>query len=810
MRTGGVVTRPSRSRFLALAGGVIAAIVGTVPAAAAAPGLTAGSGRAAAQTAHVSILITSVSPTIARPGGKVVVSGTVINPAASALAGPLSVQLWSSSTPLTSETAMTRYLATQGGTGVDVQIAGAMVSLPSVGAHASRTWSVTLPVSQVGMRAFGAYPLAAQLDQNGVQLAAARTFLPLWPGARHAGVKRLSIAWIWPLISTPHQAACGSLFSDDLATSLAPGGRLGRLLTAGLSAAGQQAKLTWAIDPALLADAATMTSPYRVGPANCSGGTPRPADAAAKTWLDRVTTIAARQDFFVTPYDDADVAALAHRGLEQELKAAFASARVEARRMLGQSQRTAAGAGPGPAASGGIAWPPDGVADYGVIESLAANQIGTIILDSAMMPPVSPGSVAPAVTTTPDGLASQVRVLLADHTLTQDVLSLPAGEIPGTVPAVGSGPAAAGAAPGTPVTSGQAASFAQEQWFLALTAVRAAQAPAGADALVVAPPRRWNPSATLAGALLRETTTTPWLRPAGLASLPPPHAGTGKVALQQPPQHRVSRWELKPFLLRQVKHLAGLLSLQESILTPAQPAYQSAALAAVESSAWRGSRASQRRARDLVRQVEASVSRQLGKVTLIEPPRVTLGGKSGAIPVTIRNGLHQPVVVGLRVSVPSTGRVTIRSASVPRVVKVTGGTQRTVKIPVKAAAAGSTTLSVRLTTPDGKPLPGPPTTLTVEATHFGTLAIEIIGVAMLVFVVTAAVRAVRRGRGAGPGRGPAGAEEESDPAGYPGNPARGTNLTDTVGSERADDAHPSKEPDDHASTPGRPSRPSPR
>src|SRR5262249_3975953 len=113
------------------------------------------------------------------------------------------------------------------------------------------------------------------------------------------------------------------------------------------------------------------------------------------------------------------------------------------------------------------------------------------------------------------------------------------------------------------------------------------------------------------------------------------------------------------------------------------------------------------------------------------------------VPVPIRNRLGQAVQVRLRVSVSSTGRVAI---GIPgKLITVAGGQQRTIKIPVKAAQAGTTTLTLWLTNPHGKPLPGSTATVTVEATHFGTMAIVIIGIALAVFVTPAIGGAIRRG-----------------------------------------------------------------
>jgi len=111
-----------------------------------------------------------------------------------------------------------------------------MQTLATVPAHSTRPWSLTLRVSQAGMTTFGVYPLAAQLNQFGAQVDAARTFLPFWPAASQArSVRPVSLAWIWPLIDAPHQAACPALLNNNLKASLASGGRLNQLLALGSS-----------------------------------------------------------------------------------------------------------------------------------------------------------------------------------------------------------------------------------------------------------------------------------------------------------------------------------------------------------------------------------------------------------------------------------------------------------------------------------------------------------------------------------------------------------------------------------------------
>jgi hypothetical protein len=662
-----------------------------------------------------------------------------------------------------------------------------MQALASVPAHTTQRWSLALRVNQVGMTSFGVYPLAAQLSQFGVPVDAARTFLPFWPGtsaSRH--VKPVTLAWIWPLIDVPHQTACPALLSDSLAASLAAGGRLNQLLAVGGSPVGRRADLTWAIDPALLNDAKVMTARYRVGgTATCSNASRRPASKAAQAWLAGIQSATARQDFFVTPYADVDVAALAHRGLNTELADAFADGRAvaQAKGMLGQAQRTTADPGDGRGVTGPIAWPAGGIADYGVLESLAAppTQVGTVILNSSTMPPSPPVAYTPtAVTTTPDGLGSQLNVLLADDGIEQ-ILADPPDGLPGLTSGTGSPAAEA---------------FAREQWFLAETAMIAAEAPTTARAVVVAPPRRWDPGMALASALLSETVSTPWLQPASLASL----VTAGQVSRQAPRQLQVSRDELRASLLRQVQRVQGQIGLLTSILVHPRPRYLSTAIDAVESTAWSGTPAGRRTAKQLLHGISAYVAAQQQQVTIVDPLRVTLGGKSGEVPVSIANHLKQAVRVQLRVG-PSPGRITIEKFA--GLVTVAAGTQRTIKIPVRAAVAGTSVLTLWLTTPGGQQLPRSTARLTVEATHFGTMAIVIIGIALGVFVITAAARAIRRGMRSPAGDGGAGGAGEAQGTSPTGpDPAYTGPEADTVEPEQAGPSPAAKEPDEHASTPG--------
>ena len=771
-----------------------------------------------------------MSPTYATPKGKVTISGIVTNTTATA-ATALSAELWSSSVRLPDRAAMTSYLTAPAGAAVDTPLPKSLQTLPTVPAHSTRPWSLTLRVSQAGMTAFGVYPLAAQLSQFGAPVDAARTFLPFWPAASQARtVRPVSLAWIWPLIDVPHQAACPALLNNNLQASLASGGRLNQLVAVGSSPVGRSAGLHLG---------------HRPGAAERREGDDRPVPGRRHRHLHphvRPPGQRGRPRLAQRGPVGGRPAGLLRHALRRRGRRRALPPRPDQRTGRRVRRRTHRGAGdparadaaaPGgagggraaAAATGLIAWPPNGVADYGVLESLAAspNRIGTVILDSTMMQPVIQTGITPtAVTSTPDGVYGQMHVLLADNGIEQ-VLSTPAGSLPGIAPGTKSSPAAA--------------AFAREQWFLAQTAMIASEAPHTARAVVVAPPRRWNPGAALASSLLDETVHTPWLRPASLSGLVAAPQQAGQVRRESPPKYQVSRSELRAPLLRQVQQLNGQIGLLASILVRSGPRYLSTAVDAIESSAWRGQPSGRRTARQLLRKVSAYVAVQQHQVRILDPLRVTLGGKSGDVPVSIRNTLGHAVTVRLQVSVPSSGRVVIRNPE--KLITVPGGTQRTIKIPVKASEAGSTTLTLWLTNPAGTLLPGSTAHVTVEATHFGTMAIVIIGIALAVFVITAIGRAIRRGirqpgggdQGGAAGTAAAGAAEDGTATGVEAGDGTAAEVAagdetaaaedgtaetgptepdaayagpeaDSVERERAGRPPAAKEPDEHASTPG--------
>jgi hypothetical protein len=675
----------------------------------------------------VSLAITSVTPAFATAGQTVHVKGTITNNSHVPLTA-VKIRLRSSSVPFTTRNDLQRYASAEP-TGADSYVPGAATRHPLVvPAGQAVKWSAPLRVSKAGMTAFGVYPLAAEADSvSGSPLSGgiSRTFLPYWP-RRHgqSGPARQQIAWIMPLISQPDQGPCPGLLNNDLAGSLASRGRLGSLLAAGQAEAAST-HLTWAIDPALLAAAKTMTIRYPVGSgARCGSHKVMPASKSAAVWLSSLHRTTAGQPVLITPYADVDIAALTRQSLTADLAGAFAEGRQVAGGILGRSFSPVPGGAPAStsgtsaAAPQVMAWPPDGIANHAVLENLAADKIRTVILDSnTMQPRLSPGQTFAAdnaVTSTPDGVNGDMRVLRSDHTISAVLGSASA-------------------------TAGPAGSFAVQQRFLAETAMIAAELPGSARSIVVAPPRQWAPPPGLAHRLLAETARAPWLRPVSLSQLASSRVPRQRYQALRPP----ASGELARRLLHQVRQADNGIALLHSIQVRPNPALK-LAVAGVESAAWRGDSQQQAHAQALLNELTSYLRIQQQGLTIFPPVQATLGGLHGTVPVSVRSALSYPVKVRVGVTVPGSDKFAVAK---PAARIVPPGSVVKIGLKVHASSVGTTIISIGLLSPDGRVLPSSPVKMTIRATHFGTLALVILVAALGIFTITSAARAMRQGGG---------------------------------------------------------------
>lgn len=180
----------------------------------------------------------------------------------------------------------------------------------------------------------------------------------------------------------------------------------------------------------------------------------------------------------------------------------------------------------------------------------------------------------------------------------------------------------------------------------------AAEAPNSSRSVVIAPPYNWSPTAALASDLLDETARAPWLTPTTLSSLATSPDPESKLARQPPPASKDSPGELSHGYLTTIRALSGALSVYESMLAQANPAYLASldeALTATESAAWRRDGAAEGLA--LAKDLRDYVKDAEDKVKIITSIQVSMGGASGQVPVSIENGLHQAIEVKLNASV---------------------------------------------------------------------------------------------------------------------------------------------------------------
>jgi hypothetical protein len=693
-------------------------------------------GTSSVSTHRLTISITGITPAVPGPNSTVTVRGTLVNHTGSAVGGitvqaSTSVELFQFPQQMTD---FTNGLST-GSSPLALQQAAEPEQVPgTVRNGATVRWAVSFPAAQFYDQ-FGVYPIEVQAGAAGTAYsAAARTFLPYWPGGTaDLQPKGLQVAWIWPLIDTPQQGACTrTLATSELAGSVAPGGRLSTLLDAGSTWA-QDDQLTWDIDPALLSDVSVMTRPYFThGNDVCSERNPEPPSQAAAKWLSQLGTSTAGQPAFLTPYANVDVAALSHSVLEGNIEAAYRLGDTVAGQILPNTfGKDGTGTGDGTVLK--AAWPADGRADAGVLTSLADDAgISTVVLSSGELSPETGGG-EDALARTVSGVGTSMSVLAANSRLTSLLSTAPA-----------------------------ASQFDLTQDFLAQTAMIAAESPGASRSLVIAPPTNWDPSPAEASALLSITHAAPWLHPAALSALAT--AATKLPSTSHVVPKQVSSAELSGAYLNQVGTVQASVSLFKDLLFQ-PPARQlnslDAALAATESSAWRGK--GSYGGWPAVTRLGDYLSNAEQKVQMIASKKILLAGQSGETPVSVQNGLGQPVQVQVTAVIPPGSQLQV--GSFHALLTVQAGKTNTVRLPVHSAMIGTTTVQLQLATQDGSPLtwPGTAQPLSVEVTRFGRNLLLIIGGALGILVLTSVYR-LRRKRLAGAGSGGS-ADETADAGG---------------------------------------------
>ncbi|MFF9842543.1 DUF6049 family protein [Streptomyces sp. NPDC013740] len=646
------------------------------------------------------------------------------------------------------------------------------VKIPELGAGLSRDFTLSVPVSKLGLDDAGVYQLGVSLTGQtasrpyGRVLGIERTFLPYQPEATE---KKTQLTYLWPLISSTHVSAetgpdlqqTPVFENDDLASELAPGGRLHEMV-----ALGKDLPVTWVIDPDLLASVDAMTRSYKVksGRTEIAG---RNQDIA-KRWLAALEKAVQGRKVVALPFADPDLASLAHHGKDvpgslSHLQQATALASTTVETVLHVKPST------------DFSWPVDGAVDPSIMSVATSAGAHNVIARSDSFRddlPYTPTAARPVG----GGTTAVVSDAMLSTAFDGDLIRAESSTL-------------------------------AVQSFLAQSLAVTLEQPEEQRSVVVAPPRM--PSTSQAQSMataLQGLSTQRWTQPLDLTGAatakPDPDASTrvpGGGAY--PKKLRAQELDAKAF--GQMKQTRDQLDDFQVILTAPDrvvPPFTNA-ISREMSTSWRGQQASAALYRQEVLQYLQSLTRE---VQLIEKSDLLLSGRSATIPVTVQNKLLQGVDhLVLRLTSGNKTRLKLNGgdavAELP--VKIEGGHSQSVKFTASANANGPVPMTAQLYTEDGTPY-GPPMTFTVKVSEITPTVMLVIAGGVLLLVL-AGVRMYSQRKRAAARNAEAEAETEAGDAETPA-PEPDPEAGD---SEDADPGQPSDPTPDTGPESGDPSGP---
>jgi hypothetical protein len=565
--------------------------------------------------------------------------------------------------------------------------------------------------------------------------------------------KPVPITMLWPLADRPRLAPGvpgGTipvrLMDDELATSLATGGRLDILLAAAEFASSRDVdpdgavsrSLCLAVDPDLLVTVNAMTGGYVVsdspdGSAQQPGTPMHPGtgQAAAVSWLDRLRILAHRMCVAPLPYAQADLDAVQRVGDAGLSVIATSSAGDVVDHILGVT------------AVRGATLIPDGSLTRRTVNLLSANG-DTVVIAAADSSAEDSATAAPApVDTAPRRLSPQVVVAPFD-------------------PAVGAAFAATGSDPVAPTYLNAALAVrlqhdsetARREDALSSMLWRTLQPSVAPRAEILLPPTNWKLRSDDAGAIL--TTLATAIRSGLAVSRPlptliadasaiPPVTGTPQpLGVDASERGRFDNdvvakiadevgrlWGLTAALTTDARTgLTGIsytAPLREDMLR---------AVSQAERPDTRNGLAHRR-----LEIVGTAIDDLFGAVTIVNPTgSYTLATEHSPLPLALHNGLGVPIRVRLHLDAPPGMRVTDLGE-----IELPPG-YLPLRVPIEVNFTQRVAIDVTLRTPAGVPL-GEPVRLSVHSNAYGKVLFAITLSAAAVLVALAGRRLWHRFRG---------------------------------------------------------------
>ncbi|MGN5237606.1 glycoprotein [Rhodococcus sp. SJ-3] len=557
---------------------------------------------------------------------------------------------------------------------------------------------------------------------------------------------------LWPLADRPRIAAGvpGSatdpvrLVDDDLATSLAEGGRLDGLLRVAEEVVQNEQQvgdaMCLAIDPDLLVTVANMTRDYLVvaDPADPIGvAEPGTGTGAAISWLERLRALSARMCTTAVPYAQADLTALAETGDASLIESALTSPTEIIDTTLGISS------------VGSVVWPDSGVLTEKAGTMIAANgPVTALLADDAVQKT--------------DAGASGVRISGVDG-LTAGLFDSAAGA---ALAAMGDDPQTPSYVPeSSRYTLTDDSTTARLQDALgaiawpALNSSSESASSAGPDSLVLAPPQVWSVSADDAARALSMVST---LMKSGLATAQPfqsmlsAAAATGSdpvTSLLTYPEQAITDGAPASVVHEASAQMPRLDGLENAFVEdPQAQLTPSAFTAPLRNDMLRSMTLAGRRGTDpdaaaaaaelRATEVREAVDRMFDSVTVLAPGGVfTLTSEQSPLLLVARNDLPVGITVRLHVDVPAAMDITDIG---PTQLPPRGS--RTLTVPAEISDSRKIEVEFALTTESGLSL-GSPTQVTVRSNAYGQILAIVTGCAGALLLFLAGRRLLHRFRG---------------------------------------------------------------
>jgi hypothetical protein len=667
---------------------ILVALLVTILGAMAMPGLPA---HAADKNPDLSVGIRSLNPSRLSPGATVTMSGTVTNNDDHAWTN-VQAYLVIPASPFTTRAQVEQ--AIQDGssyTGVRVVDQGTYYELGDLAPQATRSFRVTVPYDKLGVSgAEGVYPVGVQIlgtDTDGGRsqdaIARATTFLPMISSTEAP----VPASVVWPFLMPDYRGADGR-YTDpaSLLAAVSTGGRLRNLLDLA-SHSGHAA--TVLIDPALL-----------VGVDDLANGRHLPhafkltelQQTEAELFLQDLLRFARAESCWVLDFDRPDDLALAQNpDLSPPLSAAIETATEAALTKFQLSGRRAS-------------WPTENGVTSGLLQDARGAGDAPAI--------VTPGAV-PGWDRRQGSLVKYATAAGPIPLFVNDVLD---GDVPGQDSVV---------------------TLRQRILSEAALAVlqRAIDAESKADAVTMVDPR-WNPGRQWAAGKLSAAFDAPFTTGTTLDGLltRPLSTYDGKIP-------RTAKD--KPLSRIQLAAAADIVAKGRALssVIPQSSAVDeelSGEVGNVLGVRWRADAAT---GIAIARARAEQAGAELRKIKIEGPPSVTLSSSKGRFPLTITNGTGEAIRVG--VSLDSSNP----ALRVPDVkpIDIGAGDRHTLTVDIDLGRQNTTTLTARLTSPDGKEIGDPSKDFNVRSSKVGIVLWIAMGLAGLL-VLAALVRRFRRQR----------------------------------------------------------------